>query len=146
MNDKVTLKIDGKEVEAEKGMTILQVARANGVEIPTLCYNEQLKPFGGCRMCSVEIVRGGRKRLVASCVYPVEEDLEVVTNDENIRKVRRMIMELLLPLAPTGPIKDLAAKYGLRKADLKQKLQTVFSADSAYVIALRSRRPMRSAS
>jgi len=56
LSEEVTLKIDGKEVKAKKEMTILQVARANGVEIPSLCYNEQMKPYGACRMCMVEIV------------------------------------------------------------------------------------------
>lgn len=101
MTEEITLKIDGKEVKAEKGTTILEVARTNGVEIPTLCYNEQLKPYGACRMCMVEIVRRGRRRLVSSCVYPVEEGLEVVTNNERIGKLRGMIIELLLPLADT---------------------------------------------
>ena len=116
MSEEITLKIDGKEVKAEKGMTILQVAKANGIEIPTLCYNEEMKPYGACRMCMVEIVRRGRRRLVASCVYPAEEGLEVVTDNETIGKVRGMIMELLLPLADTGPIRELAQKYGVTKS------------------------------
>ena len=116
MSEEVTLKIDGKEVKAKKEMSILQVARANGVKIPTLCYNEQMKPYGACRMCMVEIVRRGRRRLVSSCVYPVEEGLEVVTNNERIGKLRHMIIELLLPLADTGPIRELAEKYGVTKS------------------------------
>lgn len=116
MSEEITLKIDGKEAKAEKGMTILEVAKANGIEIPTLCYNEQMKPYGACRMCMVEIVRRGRIRFVASCVYPVEEGLEVVTDDEKISKLRGMIMELLLPLADTGPIRELAQKYGVTKS------------------------------
>jgi len=116
LSEEVTLKIDGKEVKAKKEMSILQVARANGVKIPTLCYNEQMKPYGACRMCMVEIVRRGRRRLVSSCVYPVEEGLEVVTNNERIGKLRHMIIELLLPLADTGPIRELAEKYGVTKS------------------------------
>ena len=116
MSEEITLEIDGKKVTGDKRMTIFQVARANGIEIPTLCYNEQLKPYGACRMCTVEIVRRGRRRLVVSCAYPVEEGLEVVTENERIRKLRGMIIELLLPLAETGPIRELAQKYEVKKS------------------------------
>ncbi|RLI06070.1 (2Fe-2S)-binding protein [Candidatus Bathyarchaeota archaeon] len=116
MSREVTLKINGKEVKATEGMTILQAAKNNGIEIPTLCYNEQLKPYGACRICTVEITKGRRKRLVVACVYPVEEGLEVETENERVRKVRKMILELLLPLSNKGPIKDLAEKYGVTKS------------------------------
>jgi len=116
LGEKVTLKIDGKEVKTEKGTTILQVAKASGIEIPTLCYNEQMRPYGGCRMCIVEIAKEGRRRVVASCVYPVEEGLEVVTGNEKIRKMRKMIIELVLPTAETGPIRELAEKHGVTKS------------------------------
>lgn len=116
MSEEINLKIDGREVRVKRGATILQAAKASGIEIPTLCYNEQLEPYGACRMCMVEIVRKGRRRLVASCIYPAEEGLEVITDNEKIRKIRRTIIELLLPLADTGPIRDLARKYGVVKS------------------------------
>lgn len=112
----VKLKINGVEVQADPGMTILQAARQSGIEIPTLCYNEKLTPYGGCRLCLVELDRNGRKRLVASCVYPVEEGLVINTETEQIRKVRRMLLELIMPLSPTGPVMELAEKYGLKKS------------------------------
>lgn len=121
----ISLKIDGKEIKAREGMTILQAAKAKGIEIPTLCYDEQLKPYGACRLCTVEIVKGGRRRLVASCIYLAEEGLEVETNNEKVRKIRRLILELLLPLLPppsdtvTGPIETLAEKYGVKKSRFK---------------------------
>ena len=122
MSREVTLEIDGRKVKAREGMTILEAAREAGIEIPTLCYHEKLKPYGACRLCTVEIVREGRSRLVASCAYPVEEGLIVKTETELVRKVRKLILELLLPLAPTGPIKSLAKKYGAKEDRFKAEL------------------------
>lgn len=109
----VLLQIDGKEVEAREGMTVLEAARAAGISIPTLCHHETLEPFGGCRICVVEVeVRGWTKRVV-SCVYPVEENLIVRTRSEKIDKIRRMIIELLLTHAPDSPqLLELAEEYG----------------------------------
>ena len=88
-----TLTIDGKEVSAREGETILQVARENGIDIPTLCYLEGLEPYGACRLCLVEVK--GVNRLLPACVTQVEEGMEVVTNSERLVKYRRMILELL---------------------------------------------------
>jgi len=110
---KVTLKIDNVEATVPEGTTLLQAAREIGIVIPTLCYHEELKPFGACRLCMVEVIRCKQSRLVASCVYPVEEGLEVRTQTERVERVRRMILELLLPVAPFGPIKDLASRCGI---------------------------------
>ena len=63
----ITLQIDGSEVEAKEGMTILETAKSVGIDIPTLCYHPALSPFGACRLCSVEIVSRGRSRIVTSC-------------------------------------------------------------------------------
>jgi bidirectional [NiFe] hydrogenase diaphorase subunit len=112
----IRLEIDGREVKANEGMTVLQAARQAGIEIPTLCYNEKLTPYGGCRLCMVELSRNNRTRLVASCVYPVQEGLVVKTDTERIRKIRRMLLELILPLSPTGPVIALAEKYGLKSS------------------------------
>lgn len=112
----IKLKIDGKTTEAEEGMTILQAARGAGIDIPTLCYHEKLSPYGACRLCTVEIIKDSRTRLVASCVYPVEEKLLVKTDSGRVRKIRKMVLELLLPLAPTGPLETLAQRYGLEKS------------------------------
>lgn len=93
----VALKIDGIQVSAEEGTTLLEAARSAGIDIPTLCYHEQLKPAGVCRMCMVEVTKGQHKRLVAACVYPVEEGISVTTENERILKIRRLIVELLWP-------------------------------------------------
>jgi len=114
--ENVELEINGKHVVAVEGMTILQAARQAGIDIPTLCYAENLSPFGACRLCTVEISKNNRKRLVASCVYPVENNLMVDTESERVIKTRRMILELLLPRCQTGPIEALAKRYGLEKS------------------------------
>jgi len=113
----VTLKIDGKEVKANKGATILEVARKLGIEIPTLCYTSALSPFGACRICSVEITDPrGRKRIVTSCNYPVKEGLVVSTKSEKVLKTRKLLLELLLARCPkVKKIQDLAREYGVEK-------------------------------
>jgi bidirectional [NiFe] hydrogenase diaphorase subunit len=96
--ENVKLEIDGRTVEAAQGTTVLQAARSIGIDIPTLCHDERLEPYGACRMCMVEIeTRSGRNRLVASCVYPVEEGLRVQTKTEKVNRIRKVIIELLWP-------------------------------------------------
>jgi heterodisulfide reductase subunit A len=110
----VKLKIDGKEVEAEPGTTILEAAQAAAIEIPTLCHYAGLEPYGACRLCSVEVRRKGRVRVVTSCIYAVAEGIEVFTDTERIRRGRKLIMELLLSRCPDAPkIRELAEKMGV---------------------------------
>jgi NADH dehydrogenase/NADH:ubiquinone oxidoreductase subunit G len=112
----ILIQIDGKKVEASPGMTVLEAAQSAGISIPTLCHHEKLEPFGGCRLCIVEVeVRGWTKRVV-SCVYPVEENLVVQTRSAKIDKIRKMILELLLAHAPDSPeLLALAQEYGADK-------------------------------
>jgi len=111
-----TILIDGKKIKAKYGDTILDVARANNIYIPTLCVNDALAPYGACRLCMVEVTRRGRTRLVASCLYPVQEDLEVKTDSDRIRNVRQMVMELLLARCPKDKkVRSLAQKLGVTK-------------------------------
>ena len=112
----ITLSIDGRELKAEKGQTILQVASENGIDIPTLCYHEALEPYGACRLCVVEIFKGGRSRVVASCLYPVEEGLEVKTSSPRVLDNRKMILELLLArCCKNKVIQELAAQMGIEQ-------------------------------
>ena len=64
----IRLQIDGNEVTAKEGMTVLKAAQSAGISIPTLCHHEKLEPFGGCRICIVEAKVGGEEKLVVSCV------------------------------------------------------------------------------
>lgn len=93
----LTLRMDGRAVEAHEGESLLDVARRAGIHIPTLCQDDKLKPSGACRMCMVEVKKGTRTRLVASCVYQAEAGIEVTTDNERISKIRRLIVELLWP-------------------------------------------------
>ncbi|MCL6611334.1 MAG: (2Fe-2S)-binding protein [Peptococcaceae bacterium] len=109
----ITLQIDGREVAARKGMTVLEAAKKAGISIPTLCHHEKLEPYGGCRLCTVEVEERGRTKMVAACLYPVEKDLVVKTRTEKVDRIRKMILELLLAHAPDAfELQDLALEYG----------------------------------
>ncbi|MCD6575134.1 formate dehydrogenase subunit alpha [Candidatus Aerophobetes bacterium] len=95
---KVNLYIDGKEVLAEEGTTIMEAAKQVGIEIPHLCYEERLSPLSSCRLCVVEVE--GMEKLVTSCSYPVREGMKVKTDTERVRKARKLILELLISNHP----------------------------------------------
>lgn len=105
--------MDGKEVKAEPGQTIIEVARANGVFIPTLCHNPALEPAAMCRLCTVEINEGRRSRMVTACNYPLRVDAEIVTDNDILRQGRKLIIELLYARCPDSEVlKALAERYG----------------------------------
>jgi bidirectional [NiFe] hydrogenase diaphorase subunit len=111
----VNLTIDNKKIEAEAGQTILEVARENGIVIPTLCSNEALEPSGACRMCVVEVKHGKRTRVVTSCLYPVAEGLVVDTKSERVLAARRLVLQLLLARCPESTqLKEMAQELGLQ--------------------------------
>ena len=113
----VTLKIDGKKIKAKEETTLLMAARANGIEIPTLCSNDALKPYGACRLCIVEINKGGNTFIDTSCTYPVEEGLMVKTNTPRVVEGRKMVIELHLARCPNVKIiKQLADEYGVTES------------------------------
>lgn len=109
----ILLTIDGKEVRAKQDMTLLEAARSAGISIPTLCHHDKLEPYGGCRLCIVEVESRGSKRMVVSCVYPVEKNIIVTTRSEKIDRIRKMILELQMAHAPDSfVLQDLAKEYG----------------------------------
>ena len=91
MSDKITFTIDGKEIEAEKGQTILQAAEDAGIYIPRLCAHKDLEPFGSCRVCTV-LVNG---RPQAACTQPVAPGIVVESESEKVKNVRKKIIEML---------------------------------------------------
>ncbi len=112
----IILQIDGKEVKAAEGMTILEAAQKADIFIPTLCFHEKLESYGACRICTVEVEVRGWTKLVAACLYPLEQDLVVKTRSEKVDKIRKMILEFLLAHAPNSlPLLDLAREYGADK-------------------------------
>ena len=112
----IELILNGLQVKAEEGWTVLETAKFYGLEIPTLCYNEGLSPFGGCRLCLVEIGEEPRTKLVSSCTYPAEEGLVVRTDTRRVIEARRMMIELMLSIAPDSKqIQDLASQFGVKR-------------------------------
>jgi len=106
--------IDGKKITAPDGTPILQAARDNGIEIPTLCSHESIEPSGACRLCVVEIKKGKRSKIVTSCLYQVEDGLEVDTKSERVMNVRRLVLALLLARNPASEvIREIAVKMGV---------------------------------
>lgn len=115
--------IDGKDVEARKGEMILNLAERTGIEIPTLCNHEAVSPYGVCRLCVVEVIKQGRSRIVASCLYPIlDENLEIKTKTEKIIKIRKTIIELLLARCPEVKIlQKLAEEYQVDKVKFNKE-------------------------
>ena len=121
MPSQVKLKIDGEYVTAESGQTVLQVARAHGKDIPSLCHMEGLSGVGACRLCLVEVAGIGRP--LPACTTPVQENMVVITSSDKLMKYRRMILELLLSERNhvcavcvsngTCELQALAARYGV---------------------------------
>ena len=110
----IELSINDKKVKARQGWTVLETARHYGIDIPTLCYHESVAPNGACRLCMVEIKEGDWTRLVASCIYPVQEGLNIYTETERIKNVRAWIFEMLLAVSPASQeIREMAARHGV---------------------------------
>jgi predicted molibdopterin-dependent oxidoreductase YjgC len=115
----IELTVDGVPVTVPAGTTILGACRELGVDTPTLCYVDNLKPVNVCRVCVVEVT--GSRVLVPACSRPVEAGMEVRTDSERVRLSRRMVLEFLGssvdlsltgPIAPDGSVAAYAARYG----------------------------------
>ena len=116
------ISIDGISFDVSEDWTILETAKFLGIDIPTLCYNEGLSAWGGCRLCIVEIGVGEKSKIVTSCTYPVEEGLIVRTATKRVVTARKVILELLIAQCPTSKVlQDLAAKMGLEQVRFKPK-------------------------
>ncbi|MEI7901607.1 MAG: 2Fe-2S iron-sulfur cluster-binding protein [bacterium] len=111
--EQISVMIDGRSVKAIAEETLLRVARRNGFVIPTLCDHKAVLPYGACRLCVVDVRRGGRTRLVVSCVYQPAEGDVVETNSARVRQTRRMVLELLVARCPrVAQVRKLAKEYG----------------------------------
>ncbi len=116
----VEFTINGKTIKTEQGTTILEAALANGIYIPNMCYDKRLKPYGGCRLCVVEVE--GQPRLFAACSTPATDGMIVHTETPKLAKARKLVLELLLVHHPLDcpicdkagecDLQDLAFKYG----------------------------------
>ncbi len=112
-----TLRVDGRTVRVPDGAYVLEAARAAGVQVPTLCHHPALEPWGGCRLCMVEVRKdtwNGSRRLVAACMYPAENGLVVETANERVQATRRVVLDLLLARCPDTPlVQKLAREHGI---------------------------------
>jgi len=114
--------IDGIIFNAPDNWTILEAARFLGINIPTLCYDDSLSPWGGCRLCIVEIGKAPNIKIVSSCTYPVTEGLIVRTATKRIIAARKVILELLIARCPTSKtLQDLASQMALRSVRFQPK-------------------------
>ena len=124
----LTLVIEGQDVAGPAGRTILQVARENGVAIPTLCHLEGLSDVGACRLCMVEVE--GQRKLLPACVTTIEEGMQVTVNSDRLTAYRRRIVELLFTernhvcsvcVADRNcELQDLSVEFGVTHFDLPQ--------------------------
>ncbi len=121
--DTVKVKVNGIEATVPAGSTVLEAARIAGVEIPTLCYMKDINAIGACRICVTEVT--GAKGLVAACVYPVAEGMEIITNSQKAFDARRRTLELILSnhrmecltcvRNQNCELQKLASEYGIEK-------------------------------
>ena len=113
--------IDGQPVEGKEGGNVLEVALDAGIEIPHLCYNESVKPYGACRLCLVEVVRNGRSRMTPPAPTR-SEGIEVLTQTEKVLRARRMMIELILAMCPGDTrIQDMAKEMGVQEVRFKKE-------------------------
>jgi NADH dehydrogenase/NADH:ubiquinone oxidoreductase subunit G len=111
----IQLKINGKTVQADDGQTILDVARAEDIKIPTLCFHEKLGSSGRCKLCVVQVrTADGDERIVASCLYKAKEGMEIVTDSPEVALARKKNLSQLIAMAPSAErLQYLAIRYGL---------------------------------
>jgi NADH dehydrogenase/NADH:ubiquinone oxidoreductase subunit G len=121
MSNTITLTIDGQQLSAEAGQTVLEAAQAAGIQIPTLCHHPALAPIGACRVCLIEISKF--QPLYPACAYQVMEGLKVETRSERVEKARRFVLDLLFSernhfcmyceMSGNCELQDLGYEYGL---------------------------------
>jgi len=138
VENKITVSINGKDFEGKQGETILQLAKRNGIQIPTLCHHEDLCISANCRVCVVEVE--GQRTLQTSCSTPVAERMVIRTNTRKVRKARQMIIELLLA-EHVGDcqtcrrnlnceLQDLAAEYGVEQVRFGKSQEKRYTIDA----------------
>ncbi len=94
--ENITVKVNGAEISVPKGTTVLEAAHMAGFEIPTLCYMKEINEIGACRICVTEVNEGRGFRLVAGCVYPCSDNMEILTASPKVIESRKRTLELIL--------------------------------------------------
>jgi len=116
--------IDGIQASVEIGTTIIEAAKFYGINIPTVCYLEGLSPYGACRLCSVEVSTDGGEefKVVASCTYEIHREIIVKTDTPRIRRIRKVLAELMVASAPNVKLaQDIAARMGISRVRFKME-------------------------
>ena len=123
--EEITVEIDGSKCTAPKGSTILDIAKANGVDIPTLCYDPRLSPYGACRLCLVEVE--GARALLPACYAQADDGMVIRTTNEKLERIRKTLVELLMsdhPMECQGcsksgrcELQKLAERYGITESE-----------------------------
>jgi len=141
----VNIKINGRECSVPAGSTILEAARLSGIEIPTLCYLKEINAIGACRICVVEVK--GARSLVAACVFPVNEGMEIFTNTQRVIDARKTTLELLLSnhkkecltcvRSGSCELQKLAHDYGLDDENAYEGVKTKSDIDASAVHMVR---------
>ena len=126
MSDKIRFQLDGQEVEAERGMTIWEVANGRGLVIPHLCHKPApgYRPDGNCRACMVEIE--GERTLAASCIREPADGMVVHTQNERSKQARRMVVELLMADQPERDVAHDGASHFWDMADANEVEESRF--------------------
>lgn len=116
MSKTVSVTIDGRKLDVPYDARVLDVCARLGIRIPTMCDNENLKPYGVCRVCMVEMFDGRRSKLVPACVYTFRSSVEIQTDSEKVRNARRWVLEFMLAHSPDEKVvQELAATYGVEQ-------------------------------
>ncbi len=123
MNRMVTITINKNQYLAEEGEIFLLTAMRLNIDIPHLCYEKALEPYGACRLCMVDVVTCGKTTMTPACTIKVHNGLEILTDTPEIIKHRSLLFELYLAEAPKSEvIREMAAKYGVTKTRFLKKI------------------------
>ncbi|MBQ9895193.1 MAG: iron hydrogenase small subunit [Ruminococcus sp.] len=139
--ENITVKINGVELEVPKGTTVLEAAHMAGFEIPTLCYMKEINEIGACRICVTEVNEGRGFRLVAGCVYPCSNNMEILTNSPKVIQSRKRTLELILSThdrkclscvrSGNCELQKLAKDYGVEDASVYDGVKNEYEVDNS---------------
>ena len=138
--ENITVKINGVELEVPKGTTVLEAAHMAGFEIPTLCYMKEINEIGACRICVTEVNEGRGFRLVAGCVYPCSNNMEILTSSPKVISSRKKTLELILSThdrkclscvrSGNCELQKLAKDYGVEDATVYDGIKNEYEVDN----------------
>ena len=119
----VTVTINKSQYQAEEGEPLLSVAIREKIDIPHLCYEESLDPYGACRLCMVDLLTCSKQEMTTACTLRAQDGLEILTDTPDIIKYRSTLFELYLAQAPKSEvIKEMATRYGVTKTRFQKKI------------------------